>query len=214
MSKPEGKTSGQAGAMPQFWSQARDESGRTVLTYAVRGGKAGAVLGALGAVCLLGGAWGIYWLLSGAEFTVAAVVFIVVVPGGLIAFGAHCLDTAFWARREYVLGSLGLVARRQSLYGSGATTEIPRASATAVTQRYTPPGRSSPTTSPGTWTTFLAWRRKDRHEDEFAFDGMHSPEEARWLGPLLAKWAGVPLKRGFGAQFEEADPDELPTLDA
>ena len=42
--------------MPQFWSKAMDAAGHTVLTYAVRGGRAGALLVALGAACFLGAA--------------------------------------------------------------------------------------------------------------------------------------------------------------
>jgi len=88
------------------------------------------------------------------------------VPGGLVAFGLHCLDTAFWARREYAMNSLGLVARRHSLRGSGTVAEIPRAAVTEVAQRYSPPGPSSPSGSPGTWTTFLVWKGKDGRAQE------------------------------------------------
>ncbi len=42
---------------------------------------------------------------------------------------------------------------------------------------------------------------------------MRSPEEARWLGPLLAEWAGVAVTRGFGSGFEEADEKEMPSLE-
>jgi hypothetical protein len=213
MREPEGTTPGQAGDVPQFWSRSVDDAGRTVLTYAVRGGRAGVALGTLGAACLFGGAWGAWWMLAGGDATVAGLVFTIAVPGGLIAFGLHCLDTALWARREYAMNSLGLVARRQSLRGSGTVAEIPRAAVTEVAQRYSPPGPSSPSASPGTWTTFLAWKGKDGRAQELALDGMHSPDEARWLGPLLAKWSGAPLKRSHGAEFEEADPDELPGLD-
>lgn len=44
----------------------------------------------------------------------------------------------------------------------------------------------------GTWTTFLAWRRNDGRTDEYAFVGMGTASEARWLG---------------------ANPAELPILD-
>lgn len=191
-----------------------DAAGHTVLTYAVRGGRAGALLVALGAASVVAGAWGINWMLSGGGVTPAGLVFVVLVPGGLMAFGAHCLDTALWARREYVLSSLGLVAKRHSLRGSKLTMEIGRAAVTGVAQRYTPPGPSSPSGSPGTWTTFVVWQGGNGRMEEFALDGLGSPDEARWLGPLLAKWAGKPLTRGHGAAFDEADPAELPTLDA
>lgn len=199
--------------LPQYWSQAADGAGRTVLTYAVRGGKAAPVLTTLGAVCLLGGLWGIQWLLVGGGITVAGLIFAIVVPGGLAAFGAHCLNIVFLARDDYALGGHGLIARGYSLWGSGKATEIPRAAVTGIVQRYTPPGPSSPSGDPGTWTTFVAWKGKDGKEGEFALAGLGSPAEARWLGPLLAKWAGVPLRRGHGAGFEEADAAELPPLD-
>jgi len=32
-------------------------------------------------------------------------------------------------------------------------------------------------------------------ETDYALDGMKTKEEAQWLGPLLAEWAKVPLKR-------------------
>lgn len=42
---------------------------------------------------------------------------------------------------------------------------------------------------------------------------MGSVAEARWLGSWVAEWVGIPLKRGFGAAFQEADEKELPPLD-
>lgn len=198
--------------MPPFWALATDAAGSKVLCHAVRGGKAGAVLGALGVASVAAGAWGACWLLSGGGLTVAGAVFAVLVPGAFLAFGAHCLDTAFWSRQEYVLGRDGLLARRRSIRSNGARAKIPRKAIMEIAQRYSPPGPSSPTGSPGTWTTFVAWRSPRGATKELALVGMGSPEEARWLGSILAKWSGAPLRRGHGAGLEEADRGELPEL--
>lgn len=105
-------TTAHTGIAPPYWIRMQDASGQTVLSYAVRGGKAKRVLGLLGGACIAAGAWGAYWLLSGGGLTLAGVVLLVLVPGGLVAFGAHCLDTVFWARRDYLLGARGLISRR------------------------------------------------------------------------------------------------------
>lgn len=199
--------------LPEYWSRAADGAGRTVLSHAVRGGKAMPLLTGLGIVCLGGALWGAYGLVAGGDLTIAGWILVLLVPGGVAAFGAHCLNIVFLARTDYLLGGHGLIARNFSLWGSGQADEIPRASVVAVTQRYTPPGESSPTGAPGTWTTFLVWQGKNGHRDEFALAGIGSAAEARWLGPMLAAWAGVPLKRGYGEGLDEADPEELPGLD-
>lgn len=200
--------------LPEYWTQTSDTAGLITLTYAVRGGKAQVLLGALGIFCLLAAAYGTYWMLSGGGVTAAGVVLVLLVPGGLAIFGAHCLDTVFWLRHEYLLGPKGLTARRLSLRASGIPIEISRRAVTAVAQRYTPPRQSDSRTSQGTWTTFLSWRRNDGRTDEYAFVGLGTASEARWLGPILASWAGVSVERSHSAAFEEADPAELPTLDA
>ena len=207
-------TTAPVGATPTYWSQTNDGNGQTVLTYAVRGGKAQLVLGTLGMVCLAAGAWGATWLLSGGGITAAGLVLVVLAPGGLALFGAYCLDTVFFARRAYVLGSQTLTAQRTSLRGRSTPTEITRSAATAVVQRYTPPGESASRQSQGTWTTFLAWTRKDGRKDEYAFEGMGSAEEARWLAALLTQWAAVPIQRSFSETLQEADAGELPNLDS
>lgn len=84
---------------------------------------------------------------------------------------------------------------------------------TGIAQQYSPPGRDSSTRNPGTWATILSYRDKMKTGCELAFDGMGSPEEARWLGPWVASWAGISLKRGHATAFEEADPQELAKLD-
>jgi len=192
--------------LPPYWTLLQDASGQTVLSYAVRGGKARLVLGALGVACLAAAAWGAFWLLSGGGLTVAGVVLVVLVPGGLAAFGAHCLDTVFWARREYLLGARGLTTRRYSLRGNRTEKEIERSAITGVVQRYTPPGDSEASSSEGTWTTFLAWRRQDGRLDEYAFGGMGSSAEALWLGPIVAGWAGVLIERGRGPMLDQSEP--------
>jgi hypothetical protein len=44
---------------------------------------------------------------------------------------------------------------------------------------------------------------------EFAFDGLGTPEEARWLGPLLARWADAPLRRDVAASAVDAGAGDL-----
>lgn len=207
------RASGHAGDPPEFWTQSASGTGGTLLTYAVRGGKARIVLGALGWISLLSGAWFAYWMLSEGEITVAGAILLLLVSGSLVAFGAHCLDIVFRARTEYVMNSHGLIATRYCLWGN-KRTEIARSAVLGVAQHYSPPGPSSPSGSPGTWATVVGYRSTKRgRDDELALDGQGSPEEARWLGPLLAKWADKPLRRGFGAEFDEADPADLPSLD-
>ena len=197
-------TTAHTGIAPPYWTLRQDASGQTVLSYAVRGGKAKRVLGLLGGACIAAGAWGAYWLLSGGGLTLAGVVLLVLVPGGLVAFGAHCLDTVFWARRDYLLGARSLISRRYSLRGGGIDKEIERSAITGVVQRYTPPGDSEASGSEGTWTTFLAWRRQDGRLDEYPFGGMGSSAEALWLGPIVAGWAGVLIERGRGPMLEQS----------
>ena len=214
MNNNEGKESGSSAGTPPYWSFSVDSRGETTLTYAIRGGKAHVMLATLGATAVVGGIGFIVWMVGGGGLTIAGVVFTIVVGGVLLAFGAHCLDIVFLARSEYLLRRSDFVAGRSSIWGK-KRTEIKRSNITAVAQRYSPPESSSSTGAPGTWTTFLVSRKKvGKGSDEFPIDGQGSVEEARWLGPLLAEWAGVPSTRGFGSEFEEADEKELPSLEA
>jgi hypothetical protein len=151
------------------------------------------------------------WLVEG-DLTIPGYVLLLVVPGGGLLFGLRCLDVALRARTDYTLGLRGLAVRQQSLFG-GKAVEILRQAIASVFQRYTPPDSSAPTSSPGTWTTFVSYREgKSAKTKDLALDGLGTPDEARWLGPLLANWAGVTLGRGFDASNDEADAAELPTL--
>lgn len=196
---------------PLFWTiDARGVDG-VRLTYAVRGGVRHAALLVLGAALLLGGLYGMYWLAAGGDLTVAGYVFLLV-PAAVVLSGIYVLDIALLAHSTCLLGRDRFVWSRKSLFGQ-KSHEIPRPSVKAVTQQYSPPGPSSPTGATGDWTTFVVYQGKGaRKPGEFALDGLKTPEEARWLGPLLAKWGGVPLERGFGPAFEEADPAELPDI--
>lgn len=196
----------------QYWTQGISGEGGDLLTYAVRSGRGHVFLLALGAVCLIGGGWALYWLLSEGELTIAGAIFLLLVPGGVMLFGVYSLNIALWLRHEYLLGRHALMARVYSLFGD-QRQEIARPSITAIRQSYTPPNASSAAGSPGNWVVFVAYHNAVTGQpDEFPLAGKHTAEEARWLGWLLSKWAGVPLKRGFGAAFDEADPDELPKL--
>ena len=199
-------------APPRYWSRATSGEGWDILTYAIREGAGYFVLLALGAALLLGGAWAIYWMTSEGELTVAGVIFLLLIPGGTMLSGVFCLNAALWRRCEYQLGSLAFEARHYSLFGD-KHLEIPRHVIKEISQAYMPPGKSSPEGAQGDWVTFVAYHNAASGKlDEYALDGMRSEEEARWLGQVLTKWAKVPLKRGFGAGFEEADPEELPEL--
>jgi hypothetical protein len=178
----------------------------------LRDGGAHVFLLGLGALCLLGGAWTIFWLLSGGELTVAGALFLFLIPGGAMLFGVHALNIALWLRHEYLLGGLLFAARTYSLFGN-KQQEIARAEIVGIRQDYTPPDNSSPTGAKGEWTTFVVYREAaGKRERALPLEGAHSEAEARWLGPLLANWAKVQLRRGHGAGFEEADPSELPRL--
>lgn len=67
---PKGGTAAGVAVFPAFWSEAIDPARGKVLTYAIHGGKAGIVLGALGAACLAGGAWVAHWMLSDGGLTI------------------------------------------------------------------------------------------------------------------------------------------------
>lgn len=213
MKNYERKATGGSAGTPPYWSSAANSRGETTLTYAVRGGNARVVLAMLGTAAVAGGLGFIFWMVGGGELTIAGMVLTIAVGGTLLVFGAHCLDTVFLAKSEYLLGKFAFIACRSSMWGR-KRTEIPRSAVTGVAQHYFPPDSSSATGNPGTWTTFLVSRKKTgKGSDELAFDGMRSPEEARWLGPLVAEWAGVAVRREFGSGFEEADEKEMPSLD-
>jgi hypothetical protein len=198
-------------ALPQYWSRGISGEGGEQLTYAIRGGFGQNLLIALGAACIIGAAWGSYTLLVGGGLTVAGVIFVLLVPGGALLFGLYCLNRALWERHEYLLGRLYFSSRRYSLFGD-RKLDVPRQGIEAITQNYTPPKASS-AHDPGTWVTFVTHRDPATGKTAgHALDGMHTPDEARWLGPLLATWAGVRLQRSFAEELEEADPDELPEL--
>ncbi|TWO70796.1 hypothetical protein FN976_14730 [Caenimonas sedimenti] len=184
----------------------------TQLTFAVRGGAKQWALVALGSALVCGGLYGIYWLFEGSgELTVAGYIFLLV-PAAVAVFGVYVLDIALMARTTYVLGARTLTHARESLF-QRKRTEIARDTVTAITQQYSPPGDSHPAGHPGDWTTFVVYTLPgERKVRELAIDGLNSQAEARWLGPLLAKWAEVKMKRGFGPAFEEADAAGLPDL--
>lgn len=195
---------------PRYWRCGPDGAGGTRLTYAVRGGGSHAAIIALGGGLVAAGAWGIAWLTAGGGLTVAGWIFLLLVPGGAIVAGLYCLDRMLLARDEYVLASSRFSARTVSLFG-GRRTDIARSAIRAVVQHYTPPPAGASSSHPGDWVTFVQWRAPHAGRDaDFALAGLHSEAERNWLGPLLAAWAGVPLRRGFSASAAEADPDELP----
>ena len=196
---------------PLFWTVDNSGVEGVQLTYAVRGGFRQLVLLVLGAALVVGGLYGLRWLIAGGDLTAAGYVFLLV-PGGVVLFGVYVLDIALVARTTYLLGSLHFVWTRHSLFGR-KSLEIPRHAIEGITQQYSPPGPSDPSGAPGDWTTFVAYQAMgDKKPRDFALVGLKSPEEAAWLGPLLAQWSGTRLHRGFGPAFKEADPAELPVI--
>ena len=184
----------------------------TQLTYAMRGARQW-VAAAIGGAFLCGGLYAIYWLLAlgGGELTIAGYIFLLV-PGGAAAFGVYALDIGLTARTTYVLGARTLTHARESVF-QRKRDEIARGTVTHISQQYSPPGEDAPSGDPGNWTTFVNYKLPgEKKERDLPIDGLSSEAEARWLGPLLAEWAGVKLKRGHGPAFEEADPAELPDL--
>jgi hypothetical protein len=200
-----------ATALPSCWTRDTTDTGAMRLTFAVRGGLKQYLLVALGAALLLGGLYGIWWMLAGGELTVAGFIFLAI-PAGVALFGVYVLDIALLARTTYVLDSGLLAWRRHSIFGD-KSLEIPRQQVKGISQQYSPPGQSQPQGHPGNWTTFVSHEVPGTGKvRDFAIDGLSTPEEARWLGPLLAQWSGMRLQRGFGASYDEADPAELPDL--
>jgi hypothetical protein len=193
---------------PQFWAESADAAG-TVLTYAVRGGKSFYLLIALGAAAVLFCASVLLRWLTAGDLTGAGFVFLLLPVAGIV-FGAHCLDVALRAKTEYVLGSAELDYRRHALFGA-RPMRISRASIVEIFQQWTPPGQSAPSGSPGTWATLIRYHAEaSKKPKEFAFDGLGTPEEARWLGPLLTRWADAPLRKDVAASAVEGGPDDLP----
>ena len=199
-------------SLPPFWSETADGTGATLLIYAIRGGLAQFAVAVLGVACFVAGASGAFWLLTEGELTIGGMIFIVLVPGGAIAFGVYCLNIAWWARTEYAFTNQQLTARSYSIWGN-TTRQVSRSSIRAINQNYAPPESGSAASSPGTWATILDLADEHGADGQLVFEGMGSAAEARWLGAWVSRWAGIPLKRGFGAAFVEADEKELPSLD-
>ena len=174
---------------PSCWTVDTAQTGGTRLTFAVRGGLKQILLVALGAALLLGGMYGIYWLLVGGELTVAGFIFLLV-PAGVALFGVYVLDIALLARTTYVLDG-GLFAwRRHSIFGD-KSLEIPRQQVKGISQAYSPPGQSAPQGHPGTWTTFVSYEPVGSKESrDLAMDGLSTPEEAAMAGPPAGKMVG------------------------
>ncbi len=194
-------------APPAFWRIVTDPSGSALVSYVPRGGKGVAAVTALGVGCLLGAVWFAGTIL-GPEATIAGWILVLIVSGSVGAFGLHCLQRTLYERHDYRLGSASLLASHRSLWSGTRSVEIPRAEIIQILQQYAPPKRGAARGDPGSWVTFVS-----RKGSDFALSGMATEAEARWLGPLFAQWAEVPLKRTQGAAFEEADPGELPSLD-
>lgn len=219
---------------------ATSAGGETQLTYAVRGGKGQVVTAALGVGLALCGLWGLGWLLLGAgDLTVAGYVFLLV-PIGILVFGAYSLDVAFFARTCYVLGTHTFVAQRVAIFKPSRTI-IARKSVLEILRQYSPPGHRAPVGSAGDWVLFLAYkddqlgvgfasdglqtqdevksyssllgeRRDGGRRIDFPLAGMHTHDEMQWLAPLLCEWAGLPLKEVVNPAFVEADPTQLPPV--
>jgi hypothetical protein len=195
---------------PRFWTHEPDGRGGQRLAYAVREGGWRWFSVVLGVALLAGGVRVVVWfvpsLASLADLTLAGWALLGVGAGGALLAGVYVLDAVLWARVEYGLGPGALTERRVSIFGT-RTQEIPRSLMLGIAQQYTPP-RSG---GQGDWVTFIEWRDRQGRRQDFAFDGMCTPQERQWLGRLLADWTQLPLRSGFSASVEdEADPAELP----
>ncbi len=176
---------------PQFWSLRLDSSGNTVLNYAIHSGKALWLLTLLGTLCIIGSGWSIYALLAEGEITIFGIIFILLIPGAILLFGAHCLATVFVNRVQYQLSPHQLKILEYSLLGP-KTTVIAHSAVSSIEQYYFPPSSSTPAGSAGSWTTFVITNHGDRLEN-ISLVGMRSKQEAKWLGALIAKWANKPI---------------------
>lgn len=195
---------------PRCWTCTADGVGGLRLCFAVRGGAAQAVLLVLGLALVAGGLWGGWALMRGeGEWTPFGWALLVAAPGGVLLAGVYVLDRALWARTEYVLAQ-GVFSERQTSLFARRRTDVARSLIVEISQEYTPPGSGKPAGTPGTWVTFVQWCEPGAELRSLALDGLHTQQERRWLGPLLRDWAGVPLRRGYGASAEEADPAEFP----
>lgn len=198
--------------LPEFWTTNVTVEG-TRLTHAIRGGKSQWFMVALGSAILFGAVYFLQWLLvgTGGDLTIFGWIFLLL-PVGVGVFGVYVLDIALLARTHYTLGARSLIYERKSVFQK-KRVEIARDSITSLSQDYSPPGDSQPQGHPGYWTTFVGYKVPPERKERFlAIDGVKSEEEARWLGPMLVKWSGVKMKRGFASGWEEADPAELPEL--
>lgn len=194
-------------AAPPYWRVGTDSSRALVVSYVPRGGKAIVAVAVLGVSCLAAAA-AFASSIVGAGTTIAGWILVTIVSGSAAAFGLHCLQRVLYERHDYRLGSASVIASHRSLWRGTRSVEIPRADITHIAQQYSPPKRGAARSDPGSWVTFLG-----RKDSDFALAGMGTEAEARWLGPLFAQWAEVPLKRTHGAGFDEADAAELPSLD-
>lgn len=123
-------------AIPAHCTRAISGEGGEVLTHAVRTGGGHLLLLAWGALCALGGIWAAYWLLADGGLTAAAAIFLILVPGGAILFGADALNIALWLRHEYLLGRHGFPARAYSHSATSVTrSPAPTSSAYGSTTR-------------------------------------------------------------------------------
>lgn len=183
---------------PSRETEAISGEGGDLLTYAVRSGGGHTFLLALGAACLIGGAWAMYWLLSEGESTIAGAIFLVLVPGGVMLFGVYSLNIALWLRHEYLLSRHALMARTYSLFGD-KRMEIPRQAITAIRQSYTPPKSSSATGTKGDWVVFVAYRKRRKAVNWMSFRWMANTAMKKHAGSgrCCPEWAGVPLHRGL-----------------
>lgn len=196
--------------LPKYWHREAMPSGGERLVYAVRGGRAFGVLLPLALALLAAGVWGARWLGWGADLTTAGWIFFILGPGGAVLAGVYVLDVLFWRQTRYTLDEGMIDAQVRSVF-LRRRTQIARAMITGVEQAYTPPKNNAARGDPGIWAVLVNYRPLEGGTGSLAMDGLGSEEESRWLGPLLATWARVPLARGFGASVaDEADPAELP----
>lgn len=125
-----------------------------------------------------------------------------VILGG-VAFGVRVPDRMLFATTRYRLGEYRLFATVNSLF-KRSSIEIARRQILQILRLYTPPETVK---DEGTYRTIVIYRMPNAGRGELASEGI-TEQEAERIGPMIAEWANVPMRRDFAAGYEEALLDE------
>lgn len=199
-------------AIPSPWSQEITGCGKIRLSCGVPSGPGRNLIIGVGVVFCVLGLLGMGWLLTVDPPQSIEGYLYFLMPAGIVLCGLFCFDVAFFAKSRYQIGETGISIQRTSLFRRQRFA-VPRASVVGIWQKYTPPDPMAPSSTPGDWVTYLVCDRSDGQEvGQFPLDGVHTADEAVWLAGLLSRWAGVPVKRTFAPNVDEASAGPLPVL--